>query len=106
MKKVKFLEKGSKRSKESKGVSLVVTYHPTLNCLSRIIKDNLNILYMSCEAKAVFLPDPMVLFRSVHKISSYLMRAKLYPLERFVGSRQHEKCRCKVFTNVIETYPF
>ena len=43
MKKVKFLEKGSKRSKGSKGVSLVVMYHPTLNCLSRIIKDNLNI---------------------------------------------------------------
>ena len=44
MKKVKFSEKGSKKSKEFKGVPFVVTYHPSLNCLSRIIKDNLNIL--------------------------------------------------------------
>ena len=47
MKKVKFSEKGSKQSKGSKGVPFVVTYHPFLNCLSRIIKDNLNILYMN-----------------------------------------------------------
>ena len=42
MKKVKFSQKGSKKSKGSKGVPFVVTYHPSLNCLSRIIKDNLN----------------------------------------------------------------
>ena len=66
--KVKFLEKGSKKSKESKGVPFVVTYHPSLNCLSRIIKDNLNTLYMSREAKVVFSPGPMVSFRSAHRI--------------------------------------
>ena len=54
MKKVKFSEKGRNNSKGSKRVPFVVTYHPSLNCLSRIIKDNLNILYMSREAKAVF----------------------------------------------------
>ena len=88
MKKVKFSEKGSKISKGSKGVLFVVTYHPSLNCLSRIIKENLNILYMSREAKAVFSPGPlvaMVSFRSARRISSYLVRVKLYPLERFVG---------------------
>ena len=37
MKKVKFSEKGSKNSKGSKGVPFVVTHHPFLNCLSRII---------------------------------------------------------------------
>ena len=42
MKKIKFSEKGSKKSKGSKEISFVVTYHPSLNCLSRIIKDNLN----------------------------------------------------------------
>ena len=65
MKKVKFSEKGSKQSKGSKGVPFVVTYHPFLNCLSRIIKDNLNILYMklkleSCKTKTAFSPGPMV----------------------------------------------
>ena len=34
------------------------------------------------------------------------MRAKLYPLERFVGSRQCEKRRCKVCTNVTELDAF
>ena len=37
MKKVGFSEKGSKKSRGSKGVPFVVTYHPSLNCLSRII---------------------------------------------------------------------
>ena len=35
---------------------------------------------MDEEAKKVFLPRPMVSFRSSRKISSYLVRAKLYPL--------------------------
>ena len=34
------------------------------------------------------------------------MRAKLYPLERFVGSRQYKKSRCEVFKNVTETDTF
>ena len=106
MKKVKFSEKISNNSKVSKGLAFVVTYHPSLNCLSRIIKDNLNILYMSRDTKVVFSPGPMVSFTSLHRISSYLVRAKLCPLERFVGSRQCKKRRCKVSTNVIETYTF
>ena len=44
MKKVKFLKKGTKNSKRSKGVPFVVTYHSSLNCLSCINKENLNIL--------------------------------------------------------------
>ena len=106
MKKVNFSGKGSKKSKKSKGVPFVVIYHPSLNCLSRIIKDNLNILYMIREAKAVFSPGPMVLFRKTRTISSYLVRAKLYPLERFAGSRQCKKRRCEVCTNVTETDTF
>ena len=106
MKKVKSSEKGSNNSKGSKGVPFVVIYHPSLNCLSRIIKDNLNILYMSGEAKAILSPEPMVSFRSASRIRSYLVRAKLYPLERCVGSRQYKKRRCEVCTNVTETDTF
>ena len=106
MKIVKFSEKDIKKSKKCKGVQFVVIYHPYLNCLSRIIKDNLNILNMSCEVKAVFLSGPLVLFRSAHRISSYIVRAKLHPLERFVGSRQCKKRRCEVCTNVTETDTF
>ena len=103
MKRVKSSEKDSKKSKAPKEVSFVVTYHLSLNSLSSIIKDNLNILYMSSEAKAVFLPGPMVSFRSVHWVSGYIVRAKLYSLERFAGSRQCKKCRYEVCTNVTET---
>ena len=70
MKKAKFSEKGSKKSKRSKGVPFVVTYQPSLKCLSRIIKGNFNILYMSYEAKGVFSPGLMVSFRSASRISS------------------------------------
>ena len=106
MKKVKFSEKGSNSSKGSKGVLFVVTYHPSLNCLSRIINDNLNILYMSCQAKTIFSPGPMVSFRSARRMSSYLVRAKLYPLEISVGSAQCKKRRCEVCTSVTETDTF
>ena len=43
-----------------------------------------------------FSPGPMVSFRSARRISSYLVRAKLYPLER----------RYEVCTNVTETDTF
>ena len=61
---------------------------------------------MSREAKAVFSPKPVVSFRSARRISSYSARAKLYPLERFAGSRQCKKRKCKVCTNVTEADTF
>ena len=106
MKKVYFSEKGSNNSKGSKGLPFVVTYHPSLSCLSRTIKDNLNILYMNRKAKAVFSSGLIVSFRSVRRIISYLVRAKLYPLERCVGSRQCKKRKCEVCANVTETDTF
>ena len=106
MKKVKFSEKGSNNSKGYKGIPFVVTYHPSLQCLSRKTKGNLNILYMSREAEAVFSPRPMVSFRSTRRISSYLVRTKSYLLERCVDSMQCKKRRCKVCINVTETDTF
>ena len=48
----------------------------------------------------------MVSFKSAHKISCYLVRSKLYPLERFVGSKQCKNRRCKVCINVTEKDTF
>ena len=104
--KLNFSEKGSNNSQGFKGVQFVVTYHPSLNCLSRIIKDDLNVLYMSREVRELFSPGPTVLFRSARRISSYLVRAKLCLLERCAGWRQCKKRRCKVCTNVTETDTF
>ena len=43
---------------------------------------------MNEELKNLFLPEPMVSFRSVRKLNSYLVRAKLYPLHLKVGSKK------------------
>ena len=61
---------------------------------------------MNEEVKSVFTPAPMISFRSVRKLSNYLVRAKLYPLERTVGSVQCKGKRCQTCHNVKETETF
>ena len=46
------------------------------------------LLYTNHKVKNVFSPGLKMSFRSARKISSYLVRAKLYPLERTTGSRK------------------
>ena len=58
------------------------------------------------KCKEVFMPGPMVTFRSSRKLSSYLVRAKLYPLERVTGSCKCHGKRCAVCLNVNETSTF
>ena len=79
IKKVRFFEQGQKSKKVEKGVPFVVTYHPQLNKLSPIIHSDLYLLYMNQEVKNVFSPGPIVLYGSARKVSSYLVRVKLYP---------------------------
>lgn len=45
----------------------------------------------------------MISFHSPSEISSCLVRAKLYPLERFTGSARCGKKQCEVYINVKET---
>ena len=61
---------------------------------------------MNEDVKRVFTPYPMVSFRGARKLSSCLVRAKLYPLERSVGSFKCGKRRCHVCENVCETDTF
>ena len=61
---------------------------------------------MDVEVKKVFHPGPMVSFRSAREVSSYLVRAKMYPLKRTVGSFKCKKSRCQVCLNVNEDRPF
>ena len=106
MGKVKFLGYTRRNKREKKGIPLVVTYHPSLKNIGRIINQNLYILYMNKDVKNVFTPAPMISFRSARKLSSYLVRAKLYPLERTVGSVQCKGKRCQTCHNVKETEAF
>ena len=41
------------KEKEGKGVPLVVAYHPRLNCLNKIIRENLPLLYTNNKVKKV-----------------------------------------------------
>ena len=84
--KFNFSKKINPNEKKEKGVSQVITYHPSINCLIEIIRDNLHLLHMNDKVKKVFSPKSMISFRSTRKLSCYLVRDKLYPIERTVGS--------------------
>ena len=97
MSKVKFSKlrlKSNDKNQNIKGIPLVVTYHPLLKSLSAIIAKNLSILHMDKEVKKVFTLPPMVSFCSARKLNGYLVRTKLYPLERMVGSYNCKNKRC------------
>ena len=91
--KFNFSKKINPKEKEEKSFAQVVTYHPSLNCLSKIIRD-LHLLYIHDEVKMVFSAKPLISFRSARKLSSYLVRAKLYPIEKAVGSINCTKKHC------------
>ena len=61
---------------------------------------------MDEEIKRAFTPGLMISFRSARKLSSYLVKAKLYPTEKVVGSFKCNKPRCLVCVNVTETNTF
>ena len=106
MKKVKFNYRSKKSDKKETGVPFVLTFHPSLKNLNKIIKDNLYLLFMEPELKTVFSPPPMVSFKAARNISSYLVRSKLYPIERKVGSEKCGKKWCEVCKNMEHTEIF
>ena len=71
MGKVKFSGYTRKNKREKKGISFVITYHPSLKNIGRIINQNVYILYMNEDVKRVFTPAPMISFRSARKLYSY-----------------------------------
>ena len=48
----------------------------------------------------------MMSFRSARKLSNYLVRAKIYPNERSIGTFKYDKKRYKVYENVNKTENF
>ena len=107
VRKVRFNKENSNtKQSKSKEVSFVVTHHPLLKSFQSLINKHLNILYLDESAKEVFMPGPMVTFRSSKKLSSYLVRAKLYPLERVTGSCKCHGKRCAMCLNFNETSIF
>ena len=106
MKKVRFFPPNLQNKKPEKGVPVVPSYRPILNSLSKIIRDSMYLLNMNEEVTETFSPGPMVSFWSARKLSSYLVRAKLHPLQRKIGSLKCGKRRCEVCNNVTGTSTF
>ena len=102
--KVKFsyVEKKYNNNK-GKGVPFMVTFQPLLKPLGSILNKNYYLLQMNDEVKKVFSLQPMVSFRSARKLSSYLVRAKLYPVERKVGTCKCNCSRCQFCQSISET---
>ena len=96
--------KSQPRGKNSEnGIPFVVTCHPKVKKLRKLIKDLLPFLYSDEEVQKVFLPPP---YRSVRKIKDYIVRSKLYPLERNVGCGGCGNGRCQVCNNIKVTDTF
>ena len=91
------------RKNSENGVPFVLTYHPKVKKLGKLIKDLLPFLYSDEEVQKVFSPPPMVSYRSARKIKDYIVRSKLYPLERNVGCEGCGNGRCQVCKNIKVT---
>ena len=98
-------EKDGQHMKEN-SVPLVVTYNPNFKNLSFLIRKNLQFLYADPETERVFMPAPFVSFRSVRNLKSFLVRSKVHPIERKVGSAKCNGKRCQVCLNINETDTF
>ena len=107
MGKVKFGERLNAGSKQAgSGVPFVITYYPKLKKIAQIMKKLEHLLYQDEFVKRVFTPPPMVSYRSARKLSSHLVRAKFYPLERKRGANKCGNLRCLVCNNIEETNAF
>ena len=65
-----------------------------------------NILNQDETVEQVFTPLTMISYRNARKLGSYLVHAKLYPLEQKRGSYKCWNSRCQVFNNIEETGTF
>ena len=71
-----------------------MTYNPAFKNLFQVIRKNLQLLDEETgeQVKKVFSSAPFVCFRSTRNSKGFLVRSKIYPLERKVDSK---KCKSK-----------
>ena len=99
--KVKFLNSsGDKKKTKANGILLVITDHTLLKDFGKVINKHLHLLHMNDGVKKAFTTVPMMSFQGERKLSSYLVRAKLFPIERSAGSFKCNGKRCQVCINV------
>ena len=61
---------------------------------------------MNKKVKKLFTTKPSILYIISHKISSYLVRAKLYPSNRTVGCYKYGKKCCAMCKYITQTDTF
>ena len=88
------------------GISFVTTYHPKVKELGKMIRDLLPFLYSDGEVQKVFSPPPIVSYRSARKVKDYIVRSKLYHVEKKVGYRGCGSSRCQVCKSISITEKF
>ena len=81
-------------------------YIPLLRSISKILSKSLYLLNIDEELNRIFTPGLMVSLGSSRKLSSYLLRAKLYPTEIVAGFFKCKKPRCLVCVDVTEVKTF
>ena len=94
---------GNNGSEKMLGVPFVVTYHPCLANLGHILCKFSYLLNSNYEMKRVFNVSP--LFHSGQRaLKIYLVRAKIYPLDRITGLCRCNKRSCgvvKIYVNLV-----
>ena len=89
-----------------RGFHLVIAYHSLLKDFARMIRKHLDILFLNKEVKEILTLGPMVSFRVARKLEYYLVRAKLYSLEKSVESFKCNGKRCQVCLKFTEIETF
>ena len=74
--------------------------------IDQIFNRSLHFLYINQKVNKVFIPEPTDSFRKARKLSSYLVRTKLRPLERKAGSFKCKEKRCQIYLNINEMDSF
>ena len=83
-------------------IPFIVTYHPHLKYLGKLIQNNIKHLYADVKVRSVFTSTPFASFRTVRNLRNHLVRSKLCPLEKKTGSRKCKFQRCLTRKNVQE----
>ena len=92
--------------KESKGIPLVITYHPALKNAYHLLNRHFQDLHRDAECKKTFDTKPFISFRNCKTIKETLVRAKLPPLSTKKGTFQCTDKRCTTCKNMAATSEF
>ena len=78
--------------KESTRIPLVLTYHPALHKVYKILRQSENILCVDEGHRAVFRDKIFTSFRKAKRLKDNLVRAKLQPLEEELVEKGTSRC--------------